>query len=479
MSNILRKVFLALSLGLAVFWIRKGIIGMANAVIDPCSFSVLAGCAAFLTFLIIGIAGSRIALLLNETTAVLAAACFSSLSMALAASAVITAGELPPMLLGFSSTLYLCCLSQRFMHLNNKSLVGLTIAGFIVGFAITAIAEGFPPLLSSSSDILSPVFSALLLVAAKSMESRQTGTTPEESANAVNAPLDPNVPLLNLAIRSFLAILIVAFANGLVYNSNLLIHEGSLAFHQGIVWTNLLCALFMVFGSAIIGLVLAKVGQWKRSCVLCYHGLVLFMALVLLLPLTGISPTESTTPFAALHLGSYGCFSMFIWILSLWLGKNSRFLPNGPLGYFCFGQVALRIGLLLGQETSIVIFRQLGSDTAFTQPVILAGTVLVLLAYLVVFDDHALSQLLELATPITNDGWFIKRCSQIASENGLSKRQTEVMVLFAKGRNLKYISEQLVISPSTVSMHRQHIYQKLDIHSQQELIDLIEKGPKK
>lgn len=478
MSKILRKVFLALSLGLAVFWIRKGIIGMANAVIDPCGFSVLAGCAALLTFLIIGIVGSRIALLLNETTAVLAAACFSSLSMALASSAVIPTEELSPMLLGFSSTLYLCCLSQRFMQLASKSLVGLTIVGFIVGFAISAIAEGFPPLLTSSSDILSPVFSALLLVAARSMESKQADAASEGAVNAVDAYPDPDVPLLNLAIRSFLAILVVAYANGLVYNSNLLLHESSLTFHQGIAWTNLLCALFMVFGSAVIGLVLVRVGQWKRSCVLCYHGLVLFMALVLLLPLTGLSATETTTPFAALHLGSYGCFSMFVWILSLWLGKNSRSLPNGPLGYFCFGQVALRIGLLLGQETSIVIFRQLGSDTASTQPVILAGTVLVLLAYLVVFDDHALSQLLELATPITNDGWFMKRCSQIASENGLSKRQMEVMVLFAKGRNLKYISEQLVISPSTVSMHRQHIYQKLDIHSQQELIDLIEKGPK-
>lgn len=48
------------------------------------------------------------------------------------------------------------------------------------------------------------------------------------------------------------------------------------------------------------------------------------------------------------------------------------------------------------------------------------------------------------------------------------------MILFAKGRNLDYIHNSLVISKSTVSMHRQHIYRKLVVHSQQEMIDLIE-----
>ncbi|MFR5091378.1 MAG: response regulator transcription factor [Adlercreutzia equolifaciens] len=47
------------------------------------------------------------------------------------------------------------------------------------------------------------------------------------------------------------------------------------------------------------------------------------------------------------------------------------------------------------------------------------------------------------------------------------------MIMFAKGRNLAYIQEELFISKSTVSTHRQHIYKKLGIHSQQELLDLV------
>lgn len=48
------------------------------------------------------------------------------------------------------------------------------------------------------------------------------------------------------------------------------------------------------------------------------------------------------------------------------------------------------------------------------------------------------------------------------------------MTLFAKGRNLAYIQEQLCLSKSTVCTHRQHIYQKLGVHSSQEMIDLIQ-----
>lgn len=60
---------------------------------------------------------------------------------------------------------------------------------------------------------------------------------------------------------------------------------------------------------------------------------------------------------------------------------------------------------------------------------------------------------------------------EAAAEN---VRETEIMTLFAKGRNLAYIQEQLCLSKSTVSTHRQHIYQKLGVHSSQEMIDLIQ-----
>ena len=37
------------------------------------------------------------------------------------------------------------------------------------------------------------------------------------------------------------------------------------------------------------------------------------------------------------------------------------------------------------------------------------------------------------------------------------------------------IAEELVISENTVRTHVRHIYAKLDVHSHQELIDLVER----
>ena len=69
---------------------------------------------------------------------------------------------------------------------------------------------------------------------------------------------------------------------------------------------------------------------------------------------------------------------------------------------------------------------------------------------------------------------FRDRCSALASSCGLTPRETEILILFAKGRSAARIQEDLVISRGTVTTHLQHIYRKTNVHSKQELLDLIE-----
>lgn len=69
---------------------------------------------------------------------------------------------------------------------------------------------------------------------------------------------------------------------------------------------------------------------------------------------------------------------------------------------------------------------------------------------------------------------FEKRCAQLAASGGLLKREAEVLALLARGRSRPYIRDELFLSKNTVSTHVKHIYQKLGIHSQQELLDLFE-----
>lgn len=52
----------------------------------------------------------------------------------------------------------------------------------------------------------------------------------------------------------------------------------------------------------------------------------------------------------------------------------------------------------------------------------------------------------------------------------LTKRETEILIQLSKGLNYNDISENLVISPSTVRKHIENIYKKLQVHSKMEAV---------
>jgi DNA-binding CsgD family transcriptional regulator len=65
-------------------------------------------------------------------------------------------------------------------------------------------------------------------------------------------------------------------------------------------------------------------------------------------------------------------------------------------------------------------------------------------------------------------------CQLVASERNLSKREAEVMMLLIRGRARRAISDILTISEETVKTHITNIYTKIDIHSREELVTLVE-----
>lgn len=71
-------------------------------------------------------------------------------------------------------------------------------------------------------------------------------------------------------------------------------------------------------------------------------------------------------------------------------------------------------------------------------------------------------------------GRFKRKCSVVADRYLLSRKETEVIFLLAKGYKSAQIQETLYISEGTVNTHMRHIYRKLDVHSQRELMDLVD-----
>lgn len=61
----------------------------------------------------------------------------------------------------------------------------------------------------------------------------------------------------------------------------------------------------------------------------------------------------------------------------------------------------------------------------------------------------------------------------IAQRYGLSAREREVLEMLAQGYTRTYIKEQLVISDGTAKAHIAHVYQKLNIHKKDDLLQFI------
>lgn len=70
--------------------------------------------------------------------------------------------------------------------------------------------------------------------------------------------------------------------------------------------------------------------------------------------------------------------------------------------------------------------------------------------------------------------WFKQNCETVANRYLLSRRETDVLFLLAKGYNSAAIQEKLYIAEGTAKTHIRHIYRKLDVHTQQELMRMVE-----
>jgi DNA-binding NarL/FixJ family response regulator len=66
--------------------------------------------------------------------------------------------------------------------------------------------------------------------------------------------------------------------------------------------------------------------------------------------------------------------------------------------------------------------------------------------------------------------------SEAVNNIKLTKRETEILLQLSKGLNYNNISENLIISPSTVRKHIENIYKKLQVHSKMEAVNKAKKN---
>lgn len=238
-----------------------------------------------------------------------------------------------------------------------------------------------------------------------------------------------------------------------------------------------LAQFIATFGATlvVIGISLALIGsKLEPRAKSCYRILsLLLVAGALLLPLPLLQSEITVRIPHAMNAAAYTCFGMFVWIL---VSAICAQYGQKRLRIFAFVRATWAAGPLLGLLLGRFILHTSGLEPL---PVFLAMFVAVISLVLVnstVFTESDLVYAMNIM-PLERRRRFQLKCANVVGRYGLSEREGEIMIMLAKGRNLPFIQDQLHLSKSTISTHRQHIYQKLDIHSQQELMDMVDASP--
>lgn len=272
-----------------------------------------------------------------------------------------------------------------------------------------------------------------------------------------------------LVFRIVLCVALVGFAHELMRTLYIQMDIAS-AGGAAYALVQALAGAAVVIGAILIALAMMSVKTLSMPR-LCYGGITLFLMVGVLLgpaPLLWASLT-SIVPYAV-NQAANSCFGLFMWIMTAALCQ--RFSATRVRTFaliragWALGPLA---GLLLGRFALLVG----GLTPATVYACMLVAVLAVFVAMGAVFNERVLMETMDIL-PLERRERFQDKCRLIIERYGLSEREGEIMIMFAKGRNLAYIQDELFISKSTVSTHRQHIYKKLGIHSQQELLDLVQ-----
>jgi DNA-binding NarL/FixJ family response regulator len=165
---------------------------------------------------------------------------------------------------------------------------------------------------------------------------------------------------------------------------------------------------------------------------------------------------------------SFICFDLLAHIAVL--GMSGDFGEQKVI-VFALSRAINTFGVCLGWSFGYLILQTGSIDETLLLYLILALVALVIVGRNVVRRRGLQNN----DTQTTSRPYWKDACRSVAQYYHLSEKEQEVFMYLAKGRNSVYISEQLVLSNHTIKSHIYRIYQKTGVHSQQELIDLIEK----
>ncbi len=287
-------------------------------------------------------------------------------------------------------------------------------------------------------------------------------------ASAAPADLDTTNPASFLSPSHRLFVLITFFE---------VIHGVALGeTDQFLLATNVAVVCMLAAGAVLIAVGLRR----KAACedLLLYAAALLMLGGAMLRPLTPLEGVLS----GALSLGGAAFSWILIYIVYASVGMSN---PSGALWALGAGYTMQALGLEAGSVLGQLAVGAWGPFTPASAEsvanVVNAAVAVAFVGYLLVgLRGFSFSATFAGIVPVTalrplgdTDARIEQRCEALAREHGLSEREMDVMRLLARGKGGQEIQDALTVSRNTVKTHVRHIYRKLGVHSQQELLNLV------
>lgn len=208
-----------------------------------------------------------------------------------------------------------------------------------------------------------------------------------------------------------------------------------------------------------------------NSLITVFAFLALIYMAALLLVMVG-SASETLTMLGKRTLvAAEHCLEVFVAIIAACAVSKKRLSP-----LLVFGLYAIVI-LVIPQTISLDLMYQSGLLDALAHmdlilPLAAATSFIVAAISIGLLTAYA-SRMARSAVEQRGD-WQEELCRKATETIEASPREFDVIVLTYRGYSARKIAETLLVSESTVKTHISHAYRKLDIHSKQELIALVD-----
>lgn len=270
----------------------------------------------------------------------------------------------------------------------------------------------------------------------------------------------------HVVARMAAALFCFAFVVQFVWTCNIVMASEPLS--ENLFWLVYVCVL--VVSSLSMGVVLGLMERWRS------YRMELFYRMAFAFGVLG----SAALPLAYNHLFfsyavvyvAYALIAATMWMLAWSVAFMRKMPPRRVIGcVFGLQYLALPCGFAAaklmqwcaGAPASSVLLPYVG----------FAAVAVLVIAFVFVLPERTLLLLSPRLLRLSHES-LDERCRDVARSFGLTEREAEIFALLARGRDVGYIEKELFISRNTVNTHRKNLYRKLGIHTQQELLSLIE-----